>query len=253
VEGFGEKEGIENFAVLEDVGAETGFAQEAGFFEEAGGGVVGGEGFGVDANEIVGAEGPIGKGRDGFGHDALVPEGFAQPVTELGGLAMDVLAKVEADAADGFGGICDGKGGGRIFLGDGLQKVLGIAGGVGVRKEVAEVEPNVAVVGIALEGSGVVRGPGTDRAAFELKVHEVFVQRSAPDRGWKMPIRREKAKYERGKEKRKKSSGDETCPRKQVREREARKLEWPGFVIEFGERSCASETDRGCRERARAR
>src|SRR6266436_10073511 len=87
----------------------------------------------------------------------MSPEFFAQPITELGDMAVDVFPETNADAA-----------GGRSFdldaelscwlLGHGdAQEFMRIVDGVRMRKKIAQAEPNAAIVRMFGERFGVVQ------------------------------------------------------------------------------------------------
>ena len=90
----------------------------------------------------------IGKRRHGFTSDAVSPEIFAQPVTKLGAMAMNIFADANADPADGCSADIDAKTGGRLRAHGALQEFIRVVDCVRMRKQIAQPQPDLAIVRI---------------------------------------------------------------------------------------------------------
>ena len=109
---------------------------------------------------------------DGVGGEAATPELLAEPIPHLRGHPFDIRLQHEADTADrlvvhGDGEECFG---GHLLH---VAKVgVRVGNGVRIRKAIAEVQPDLAVVRVPDDGGRVTRPPGSDRAVREGNVHD---------------------------------------------------------------------------------
>lgn len=96
---------------------------------------------------------------------------LTQPVPDLGRVALHVLLEEEPDAAGRFAVDLDGELG--LWLGDEdlADPRLGVGQGVGMGEAVADVEPDLAAVGVLRQRGLVARAPAPDAATGDLELH----------------------------------------------------------------------------------
>lgn len=146
---------VPELVVFEDGFLEDAFFLVAVFFEDAHGGGVVLEDAGVNAGEFELFEAVGGDEADGFGGDAFGPVGFADPVAYFGGFAIYIVLGAEADDAAELVVIEDGKVERGALVACEVDEELGIFFVVGMGHEVAEVIPNLFVVGQCGHGDAV--------------------------------------------------------------------------------------------------
>ena len=83
------------------------------------------------------SEAIIDKSRNGFAHHSASPKLFAQPVTELRGMLMNIFARSQAEAANGRAIDFDAKVFARQTGDVTLEKIFRVFDRVGMRKGVA--------------------------------------------------------------------------------------------------------------------
>ena len=133
---------------------------------------VGLEHAGVDAPQPQRLEAVAADRADRGGGDAPAPVLPAEPVAELGGVAVDVALAIETDAAEhGPGRARDGEGE-RRRRGLGARPrdpVARVLEGVGMREAIAQEARHLAIVGQLLQGHRVVVAVRAQRVAVEAR------------------------------------------------------------------------------------
>src|SRR5574341_201596 len=94
-------------------------------------------------------ESPPADRAHGFGHNALPPELFAQPVTDLRRAAINVVFQNQADAASHLAANDNGEIDLRIFFARLTNPLPRVIHRVRMRKAVAHVTPDIVVVRVA--------------------------------------------------------------------------------------------------------
>ncbi len=108
---------------------------------------------------------------EGFGRDPAPPERLAEPVADLRRDPLHVLLQNVADAPDGFAADRDREERFRVHLARGADEMAAVAVPVGMRKAIAQVEPDLAIVGVAHERIEIRGAPRTHLAALEGQGH----------------------------------------------------------------------------------
>ena len=119
---------------------------------------------------------------DRLARNTAAPEPLAQPVSNLGGDAFDVLLQVEADAADGGAVHGNRKEGLRLHHPGGPDEALAILAGVRKREPIAEVDRDVPVIGVLDKGREIAGLPGTDLGVLERQAHHTRRPKSGRSR-----------------------------------------------------------------------
>src|SRR3954447_18531662 len=114
-----------------------------------------------------------GERNERVGRNPASPERFAEPVADLGGDALHVGTQHEADAADGLFVHRNGERGLRGPVANGPDVFARVVAGVRMRERIAQIEPDLAVVGMAPQRLGIGRPPRPYFARLELQLHLV--------------------------------------------------------------------------------
>jgi hypothetical protein len=69
----------------------------------------------------------------------------------------------------------------RFILHHITEEVLSVFQAVWVRKDVSQVEPDLAVVGVTLHRGGIVKRPGPEQARLQLELHAFSLEDDASD------------------------------------------------------------------------
>src|SRR6267142_4628431 len=77
------------------------------------------------------------------------PEFFAQPVSDFGRAVRNVLLQHESYATDSFVSHCDCEVDLGLVFSSALEPTPRINSSIGIRKAVAQIDPNVSVVGVS--------------------------------------------------------------------------------------------------------
>src|SRR5438309_7579729 len=124
----------------------------------------------VQAAEVEGHEGILGQGGDRFGGDAAAPVGFAEPVTDLRRAVEDVVAELDADAADGLAVHRDGEVRHRRLRARAGDPRVGVGGRVRMGQP-RKVAPHATVVRVADERGLVAHAPRPQGAPRQFEFH----------------------------------------------------------------------------------
>src|SRR5262249_15015925 len=124
-----------------------------------------------DPYQVEALEAPGDEDRERFGDEPAPPIGLSQPVADLPVPARDVVEERDADAAGEL--VVDSENEVRLGLldgGDGEPRLTRL-GRVGVRKAIAEVPPDGAVVGEPNEAVDIARTPAAHGTVFGDQEH----------------------------------------------------------------------------------
>jgi hypothetical protein len=165
------EESVQHEAVLHRRRTEPAFEQVARLLEHPAGPGIPLEHVGIDAAEIEGLEGMVGEPAHRGRREAAPPERLAEPVTDLGRIALDVRLEEEAHAAHGLAGHLDRELGLRRRGRHPRDPRLRVGQGIRVREAVAHVEPNLAVVRMPGERGLVAHAPASDATIGKIELH----------------------------------------------------------------------------------
>src|SRR5262249_34042004 len=104
---------------------------------------------------------------------------LGEPVADLRRHPLDIAVQHEADAADRLVGDGDCKRGLRRPRPDRADELARVVNGGGMRKRVAQVDPDPAVGRVHRQGVGVAGPPRADDRALEQQLHAVHSARKA--------------------------------------------------------------------------
>lgn len=90
----------------------------------------------------------VGHDRYGFRHHSPPPVILADPVTDFGIVAIDIIFYRKPDVPNGLSIDFDGHIAGLLVRFVGAYPGMGIAGGVRVRKKIAYIVPDVSIAGV---------------------------------------------------------------------------------------------------------
>ncbi len=168
---------IDRPTFLEDALAQSRFEPKAGFFQNATGRGIPLEHAGMQTIDVERRE-RMGAGGDHcLGGEAFAPVSLAQPVADFGDAPLDVAEALETDGPDGLAVEHDREAERRLSLIlHASDPFCGVDRRVRVRKTVAEVPPNLAIVGVLDESRLVAAAPGPEQHPWALDLHGSMVE-----------------------------------------------------------------------------
>jgi hypothetical protein len=160
-------------SIFKRIVPQSSFQRKAALFQDACGCGIIRVRLGIDSMERKFLEAIIGERWHHFCHDTVPPKFLTQPKADLGDMAMDILANTNTDAAncravDVDTKIC------RWLCGCcAPQEFMCILDRIWVRKQIAQPEPDTAVVSMFRQRRCVIQAPVANRAPFECELHGV--------------------------------------------------------------------------------
>nr|GFB85865.1 hypothetical protein [Tanacetum cinerariifolium] len=153
---------IQQFSILHQHLFKAAFQHEAILFEHALRPNVGAKGPGKHAVDVVGLKRKRHGLPDGGADDALPPKRLGQPVAQLRVAPVNVVLRMNADAAHGLPIYLDGEDVHGVALRGKGDKAPASRLGIGKRKLIRHVLRHVPVVGVLDQASQVGNGPGPE-------------------------------------------------------------------------------------------
>jgi hypothetical protein len=89
-------------------------------------------------------------------------------------MPMHVLPGMDTDPADGLALNLNAKLHCRLFANCSLQEFVRVLDRVRMREEIAEAQPDFAIVRVSYQRLSIVQLPRTYRASFEHELHQLF-------------------------------------------------------------------------------
>ena len=162
---------IADDAVLDGAAWHGAFEHVAGFLEHSDGTVIVGKWQREDPCEVEVPKRCIRDGADGLGPDASSPEGLSQPVADFGRDPFDVALEHESDAAHRVPTDVDRPVRGGSRRGHMFQKFAAVLFAVRIRKAIAKVDRDAAIVGVMDKRVEVSERPVADERAGQFDAH----------------------------------------------------------------------------------
>ena len=133
---------------------------------------------GIHPRELVCLDRMACHGGERLGRDAASPEPLSQPIPDLRRHAFDIGMEHEPDATYGFVIHRDGERRFGNVVVNMADEPTGVALRVRVRKPVAQVQPDLAIVRVGDKGVGIGRAPRADLAGIERQFHKSTLSRT---------------------------------------------------------------------------